>query len=113
MIKGIGVDICQNSRIKLELSKRILNEKEQYLFEGFKDENRKKEFLAGRFAAKEALLKALTGIKEKIYMRDLVVLNDGLGKPYVLEPAFEGLKIWVSISHEKDYSVGQAIIESV
>jgi holo-[acyl-carrier protein] synthase len=113
MIKGIGIDICQISRVKLNLAKRILTEKELELFDNFKDEKRKKEFLAGRFSAKEAILKALTGIKEKIYMRDIVILNDNLGKPYVIEPFFIELKIHVSISHEKEYSVGQAIVESV
>jgi holo-[acyl-carrier protein] synthase len=113
MIKGIGTDICRISRIKLELSKKILSEKEMELFNSFSEETRKKQFLAGRFSAKEAILKALTGIKEKIYMRDLVILNDDMGKPYLAAPAFEGLKIWVSISHEAEYSTGQAVVEGV
>ncbi len=113
MIKGIGIDICKISRVKLELHKRILNEREREIFDQFDDEFRKQEYLASRFSVKEAILKALTGVKENVFMRDIVILNDRLGKPYVLRPSFEDIKIWISISHEIDYCVCQAIVETV
>jgi phosphopantetheinyl transferase (holo-ACP synthase) len=46
-------------------------------------------------------------------MRDIIVLNDNLNRPYVEYPRFENLRILVSISHEKEYSVAFAIIESL
>ncbi len=113
MIKGIGVDICQISRINLNLSKRILNELEYKKYSELKSSEKQKEYLAGRFSAKEAILKALTGLKKDVFIRDIAILNDDLGKPYVELPKFEDIKIWVSISHEKEYSIGQAIIENV
>jgi holo-[acyl-carrier protein] synthase len=113
MIKGIGIDICQISRIKIEMSDRILSAKEKEVFDAFKDNKRKIEYLAGRFSAKESILKALTGVKENVFLREIIILNDETGKPIVVKPNFNDIKIWVSISHERDYCVGQAIIENM
>ena len=68
MIKGIGIDIIELSRIQEIMSRqnklidRILTANEKQLFEEL-PMTRKIEFLAGRFAAKEAFSKAAgTGI---------------------------------------------------
>ncbi|MFP4478178.1 MAG: holo-ACP synthase [Candidatus Izemoplasmatales bacterium] len=111
MIRGIGIDICQKSRIKLNTYKRILTEEEIKLYDQIKLEEKKYDFLAGRFSAKEALFKALSGIETKILMRDIIILNDESGRPFVEKPKFKNLKIWVSISHEIDYAIGQVIVE--
>ena len=113
MIKGIGIDICQIKRIKLNTYKRILTEEEIRIFEQIKLDNKKYEFLAGRFSAKEALFKALNAIEDKVLMRDIVILNDDSGMPYVNKPKFNNLKIWLSISHEIDYAVAQVIVEDI
>ena len=111
MIKGIGIDICQMSRIKLSLSKKILSQDEMPIYEQIHLEKRKIEFLAGRFAAKEAIYKALSFQYPTLGMTEVTVLNDGDGRPQVVHPHFENLKVWISISHEKDYAVAQAIVE--
>jgi len=113
MIKGIGIDICQISRIHLDSYRRILTDEEIEVYQGLKLEERKREFLAGRFSAKEAIFKALSGLETRILMRDIIILNDELNKPYVKKPVFIDKRIWISISHEKEYAIAQAIVESI
>lgn len=113
MIKGMGIDICQISRINTEISKRILAKAEQELFDQIRIQKKKIEFLAGRFCAKEAVYKALSGIEEKLFLRDIVILNDSSGKPFVDQPRYKDKNIFISISHEKDYAVAQAIVEEI
>ncbi|MDT8336387.1 MAG: holo-ACP synthase [Candidatus Izemoplasmatales bacterium] len=113
MILGVGVDICQNNRVKTTLSERILSDEEKMLFDKIKLENQKIEFLAGRFAVKEAIIKSISPLDYEIGMRDLVVLNDEKGMPYLKQPTFFDKKIFISLSHEKEYSVGYAIVESL
>ena len=113
MIKGIGTDIVENIRIEQSIAKRVLNQKEFEIFNQLKLDKRKQEFLCGRFAAKEAIIKACSQADIEVFMRDIIVLNDNLNRPYVDNPKFENLRISISISHEKDYSVAFAIIESL
>ena len=69
MIIGHGIDLQEIDAIKRayeknnRFAKRVLTEKEFQVFSGFKAEKRQMEFLAGRWAAKEAFAKAMgTGI---------------------------------------------------
>ncbi len=113
MIVGIGVDILKNSRIKLDHARRILSEEELIIFDESKLESRKLEYLAGRFAVKEAIIKAIGHTQYKIGMRDIVVLNDKSGLPYVKKPTYNEFKFFISLSHELDNSIGMCIIENV
>jgi holo-[acyl-carrier protein] synthase len=79
------------------------------------------EHLAGRFAAKEAILKALgTGWRGQIAWTDMEILNDPAGKPVLrLEgetarlAAEQGIVRWhLSISHTEKTAVASAIAES-
>lgn len=74
--------------------------------------------LSGRFAAKEAILKALgTGWRGGIAWTDMEILNDGLGKPHAtLSGACAARagelgvgRIEVSISHTDRFAVASAI----
>ncbi|HOO74216.1 MAG TPA: 4'-phosphopantetheinyl transferase superfamily protein, partial [Tepiditoga sp.] len=58
MILGIGCDIVKIDRINEEISKKILSSEELKIYLKIDSEKRKKEYLAGRFAAKEAIIKA-------------------------------------------------------
>lgn len=78
-------------------------------------------FLAKRFAAKEAILKALgTGLRDGIRWRDIRIGHDRRGKPEaILSGAarqrldnLEAVRVWVSISDEQHYVLAFAIIES-
>ncbi|HWL22744.1 MAG TPA: holo-ACP synthase [Ureibacillus sp.] len=114
MIKGIGLDIIEISRIKKadeheKFRNRILSHLE--LQEYNKLSNiRKIEFLAGRFAAKEAYAKANgTGIREGCEFHQIEILNDELGKPILY---FNRLKVngFVSITHTKEYAAAQVLL---
>ncbi|MFC5559426.1 holo-ACP synthase [Ureibacillus thermophilus] len=117
MIKGIGLDIVEIERIKELMNrsdkfhKRILSERELNIFKSLSDK-RKCEFLAGRFAAKEAFSKANgTGIREGCEFHQIEILNDALGKP---ELYFHGQAVngFVSITHSRDYAAAQVILMS-
>ena len=108
MIVGLGCDIVQIARLENNreaLAKRILSKEEWEWFIQFENQ-RQLQFLAGRFAAKEALLKAMPqpiGLKE-------ITIDSTCGTPKV---SIEGYRISLSISHEKDYATSVAIVESV
>lgn len=103
MIIGVGTDIVDIKRINLDISKKILTKSEMELFLSLTD-IRKPEWLAGRFAAKEAIFKALD---IDIPINKIEVLYDGY-KPIC---NILGYKIHISISHEKDYAIAYCIVE--
>lgn len=117
MIKGIGIDIVELSRIQKinerqkRFAERILTENEKEKFDRLEGK-RKVEFLAGRFAAKEAFSKAYgTGIGKELSFLDINILTDDKGKPYIQNPIGEGVHL--SISHSAEYAVAQVIIEKI
>ena len=87
-IYGIGTDIVNIKRVEKSLKKngnnfkkRIFSKKEIIYCEGKKNPI---SFYAKRFAAKEALSKALgTGIRRGINFKDIEILNNNLGKPSI------------------------------
>lgn len=101
MIKGIGIDLVDIKRIKLDLARKILSSDEIHQFDNLSD-IRKKEYLAGRFAIKEAYFKAGGNNTD---FRKLSVINDESGKPNL---NVEGSMI--SISHDGDYVVAVVIL---
>lgn len=109
MIKGIGVDIVDLKRISLEkdlFAKKILTSKEFEIYLSLSSEKRKKEFLGGRFAGKEAFLKANGKGLGEISFQDIEILNEDSGKPYLnVSNAF------ISLSHENTYAIAYVIIE--
>ncbi len=118
MIIGTGIDIVELRRIEQIVKKqprfieRILTEMERADYAAL-HERRKIEWLAGRFAAKEAFVKAVgTGISAQFRWHDVEIRNEASGKPYiaVLKP-FYG-RIHLSISHSMDYAIASVIIES-
>ncbi|PWU68061.1 MULTISPECIES: holo-ACP synthase [Gracilibacillus] len=118
MIKGIGIDIVELDRIREMATKqprfisRILTKKERDLYENLSSDKRKIEFLAGRFAAKEAFSKAIgTGIG-KVSFQDIEILTNLEGAPIFYSNITEKDKIFVSISHSKAYATAQVIIEA-
>lgn len=116
MIVGIGTDIIEIDRIKKVYMKqprfpnKILTKKEYAHFEQLK-QRRKYEFLAGRFAAKEAYAKACgTGIGKALSWHDIEVIVDQNGKPSIQTST--GNSALLSISHSKEYVVANVIIQS-
>ncbi|WP_297990901.1 holo-ACP synthase [Anoxybacillus sp.] len=116
MIVGIGIDIVDLSRIAHLLERqpkfieRVLTDNERMRFFELSSK-RKIEFVAGRFAAKEAYAKALgTGIGVHVSFSDVEVKNDEYGKPYI-DSLLADQRVHVSISHSDHYAVAQVIIE--
>ena len=104
-----GIDIVEIDRlinVKDSFVKHVLTESEQEVFYSYK-ENRRIEYLAGRFAAKEAIIKCLSDY-ELPDMRNIEILNNKKGKPVV---KYKDYNILVSISHEKHYAVALAILQ--
>jgi len=114
MILGTGVDITEVNRIRKAIEKwgdAFLNR----VFTGGELMNAKTrgslyQHLAGRFAAKEAVFKALGDAE--LNWKDLEILNDKTGKPSCkfLNSKGKGMDVIVSISHVKNYAVANAIV---
>mgnify|MGYP000850967132 CR=1 FL=1 len=105
MIVGIGCDLCKIERVNEEIAVKILTEKELYEFNQLKNV-RQKEWLAGRFAAKEAIIKA-TGIK---MMSEIEIMSTYEGKPTCV---IKGYNVHLSITHDGDYAMAMAVLENV
>ena len=110
MIKGIGIDIVKISRIEATMAEnprfisRILTDLE-------KAESTEPEYVAGRWAAKEALVKAM----KLVSFQSVSILSRTNGQkhePHLIwhEELPDGT-VWVSISHEEDIAIAQVIHE--
>ncbi|RPF57090.1 holo-ACP synthase [Aquisalibacillus elongatus] len=118
MIVGNGIDLIELERIenlilhKGKFAKRVLSPKEYGRFEQYSNLKRRIEFLAGRFAAKEAYSKAIgTGIGKHISFHSIEIFTDNFGKPQLYINGEAQQKTHVSISHSRDYAIAQVIIE--
>lgn len=120
-----GIDIIEVDRVRKNIEKyeeRFLNkvytEKEIEYCEGKKVQ--KYESYAGRFAAKEAVFKAISGMldnKFDIDWKDIEVINDKNGRPLVnvntklkTSRLVEIVGIDISISHVKDTAVASVVV---
>ena len=114
---AIGTDIVKIERIQKLLKdngdkflNKIFNKKEiQYCNSYTKPHVN----LSGKYAAKEAVKKALIGAKliNRISMKDIQVLNNPDKSPYVIINNINDVKCIISISHDGDYATAVAIIE--
>lgn len=113
MIKGIGTDVLEISRVAKLMSdkfvQRILHRKEIELLNSMTHETRRISFVAGRFCVKEAYAKANgTGIGQAMRFNEICCLNDELGKPYIDGQS----NVHVSISHSETIATAFVIIEN-
>jgi len=125
MILGIGTDIVTVARMAENLQKtgdrfarRLLTDSEYVEFE---KKHNGASYLAKRFAAKEATVKAMgTGFAEGITWKHVCVSNDEKGAPFIelSGPAQERAlsmgvqRVHVSLSDEKEHAVAFVILES-
>ncbi|MBP5251034.1 MAG: holo-ACP synthase [Treponema sp.] len=123
MIKGIGCDIVEVSRfekwIETSLVERFFNPAE--LIEEKASLQRKSEYYAIRYAAKEAFSKALGTGLSGFSLKDVYIKKDANGKPSLIVEADalkktcelfgDGCIFHVSLSHEKKYAIAYVIIE--
>jgi len=122
---GLGTDIVNIDRVKKIIIKnkyfikKILHEKEVKILK----QQRKKidsTLLAKRFAAKEAVSKAIGyGFSQNIYLKNILVLHDKCGKPSIrligttnvaLKKKFKSYKILISISDDKPWAIATALL---
>jgi len=125
MIVGIGVDIVDVRRIERLLTQygdqfagRVLAPSER---EAFKASSRPTWFIANRFAAKEALSKALgTGLRYPVTLHAISIASDEVGKPAFgfhgpLPAYLAGRNIGrhhLSLSHEKGLACAMVVLET-
>lgn len=125
MILGVGTDIAAVARLQGLYERhgeaaltRILAASERVAFERAPDKGR---FLAKRFAAKEALAKALgTGLRPPALLPNIAIEHDALGKPaFAYGPeltalmAERGAVAHLSISDEREHAVAFVVLERV
>lgn len=123
MILGIGVDIIEIERIGKVLDQkgdrfieRLLTATEQ---ESWLQRGARLDTLAGYWAAKEAVAKALGTGFVSFGFNEVVISHDALGRPLVgLTGGAQALaaqlgitNLWLSISHSRAYAVATAIAE--
>lgn len=123
MILGIGTDIVQVARIQGSLdrfgeafARRVLNRTE---LEGFLGDRRPAHYLAKRFAAKEAAVKALgTGLRGGVKLSDIAVVHNEAGRPGLVYNGRIGSLLrergvaesHLSLTDERDYAVAFVIM---
>lgn len=124
MIYGIGTDLVDPSRIARSLerygdkfARRILTDPE---WKEYQNSSKPALFLAGRFAAKEALSKAMgTGLRHPVNLDFITITHDALGKPYFefhpeLDQLISEIGIvghYLSISDERNIACAFVVLE--
>ncbi len=124
MIIGVGIDNVLNSRMQDMLMKwaekvedRVFTEEE---LEYSKNKGETHIHLAARFAAKEALFKALgKGLSDGMTWNDVMVKNEESGKPYIvlrdrareIADSMQVETIHLSLTHSEECSIAVVILE--
>ena len=126
-IFGVGTDIVKNNRIKkLIKNQKFINR----IFTNSEIKNSKKIkqrvlFFSKRFAAKEAFAKSLgTGFSHNINFKDINISNKKNGKPFITlsnnlkvilkrKLKLKKVKIFLSLSDEREYSVAYVITQKI
>lgn len=110
MIRGIGVDIEEIKRFEDSLSKKeflrlVFTDKE---IDYCKNKKEPQRSLAGKFCAKEAVIKA-SG--KKMQMNEIEIHNDPGGAPQVYINGKPNNKIKCSISHAGEYAIAFVVMD--
>jgi len=120
MAKGIGCDIIEISRIKKSIARhgqhfydKVYSKREQTYCLKHADPA---PHFAVRFAAKEAIVKALgTGLRKGIGWQDIEIINNSDGKPEVhfsnaVNELFSYPQVLISLSHCREYAMATALL---
>ncbi len=124
MIKGIGTDIVSIARIERALARhpktftrRVLHFNEQKIFANHQQPC---AYLAKRFAAKEALSKALgTGIAKGVSFHEIEVSNDAMGRPLLelhhhtkaIAESMGVVNSYLTLADERRYAIAYVVLE--
>ncbi|MCF7907917.1 MAG: holo-ACP synthase [Candidatus Omnitrophica bacterium] len=114
MIVGVGIDMIKIEKIKSAFEKwgdafrnRVFNDEE---LENIPQGKMYYQRLAARFAAKEAVIKAISK-EHPLALTDIIVLNRENGAPYCKFKKDIGVDIFLSITHIEDYAVACAVAQ--
>ena len=121
MVHGLGTDIIEVKRISASIDRqgqrfldKLFTQAEQDYCLKHKESAR---HFAGRFAAKEAIAKALgTGFGAQLSWTDLEILNDDMGKPHLhlsanAKERLADKQFQISISHCDSYATAVALVQ--
>jgi len=116
MIVGIGLDLTEGFRFSRAIERKGVLER---LFTAAELVNAPKERLAGRFAAKEAIAKAI-GAPKGLVWTDVEVLADECGQPYITSSGTVAArlaelgvtKVFVSITHDAGVAAAMVVCEA-
>lgn len=106
MIKGIGCDIVSFETLNntiLSFPTFISHNYSKQEYKEYVNRGNDISFLAKRWAGKEAVIKAINDFD--VAPKDIEILNDEFGKPYVLVKGFRRFDILISLSSDGDYAV--------
>lgn len=115
MIIGVGIDLVEIKRVSEKLAYRILSSQEMEIWQ----KKKSLEFIAGRFALKEAFFKALgTGIRD-IELKSLSFVPDEKGAISLkenevvlhLKKSYDFDSIHASLSHDGGVAVAVVLLE--
>lgn len=114
MILGIGIDMVKTDKIENAVKRwgdsflqRVFNPEEVEKINPGKIYYQR---LAARFAAKEAVIKAISK-SIPLSFRDIIILNKNNGAPYCNLKKNKNLDVILSITHIKDYAVACAVAQ--
>ena len=120
MVDSSGIDIVEVKRVKRLVERwgdrflhRVFTPSEIAYCRG---KSWPEQSLAARFAAKEAIVKAIgTGLSQGIRWTSMEIVNDKNGRPSVklgkrIKDKIGDKRILISMSHTKEYAVAQAIL---
>ncbi len=122
MIIGIGIDLIEVEKIEKSVQSATYLRKvftEHEIADCISVPNGAERF-AGKFAAKEAFMKAIgRGIRQQIWFSQIEILNNESGQPYIQVKGKAGQSlisldiqnIHVSITHTKRYAAATVILE--
>lgn len=122
MILGIGIDISDIDKIAKSVESEAFQRKvfTPAELKSCGEIKNSAECFAGKFAAKEALMKALgAGIRQEVWFTQIEVLNNEAGKPYINVSGEAGMllqqsgakNVHISISHSMGTAVALVILE--
>tara|TARA_B100000427_G_scaffold120773_1_gene100649 strand:+ start:1793 stop:2164 length:372 start_codon:yes stop_codon:yes gene_type:complete len=115
---GVGIDIVLVSRVEKILKSK---NKDRFLNKIFSDKEisnseykyNQSQYFSGRFAAKEAIKKALSSYNKNSMptFKSLEILNADNGKPYVSIKSKQQSDIDISIAHDGNYAIAFCVVK--
>ena len=124
MILGTGIDLCEVSRMRAKVQAPADDFVAQVFLPGeiayCGTKRHPAEHFAARFAAKEAVVKALAGAKGGgSFWRDIEIINEQDGRPVVrlhgrakeMADALGVRRVFVSLTHTRDIAAATVVLE--